>query len=372
MHLPVIIAGALAATVVMAHPGHDIRAEAAELRETLGMMARADLSHCAEKIKARGLEVRAIARRTELASRLAKKSGIIAGRDFGTVLKTSHHSNESYTLKTPASELFGSNNSCILSPEVTEGPYYVSGEYVRKNVIEDQPGVPLTLDLQVLDMETCDPVPNVYLEIWHCNSTGVYSGVAANGNGNGDGSNIDATFLRGVQKTDQDGVSLFETLFPGHYQGRAPHIHVMVHHNASARANGTLEDTTASHVGQVYFDQALINAVESTSVYKANTQALLLNENDFLFAEGARTSDPVVNYVTLGKNIEDGLLGWIAFGINSTMVREVHAATTLYKEGGKANEGGIGGPGGPGGPPPPGFSGFPTGFPPVPTAVPQA
>jgi protocatechuate 3,4-dioxygenase beta subunit len=55
---------------------------------------------------------------------------------------------------------------------------------------------------------------------------GVYSGVIASGNGNSnDDSNLDATFLRGLQKTDDEGVAQFQTIFPGHYTGRATHIH---------------------------------------------------------------------------------------------------------------------------------------------------
>lgn len=54
----------------------------------------------------------------------------------------------------------------MLSPEVTEGPYYVAGEYVREDITEGQAGVPLTLDLQVLDIETCEPVVGAYTEIW--------------------------------------------------------------------------------------------------------------------------------------------------------------------------------------------------------------
>lgn len=42
----------------------------------------------------------------------------------------------------------------------------VAGEYIRNDVTEDQPGVDLALDIQVLDVNTCEPVPNVYLEIW--------------------------------------------------------------------------------------------------------------------------------------------------------------------------------------------------------------
>lgn len=54
----------------------------------------------------------------------------------------------------------------------------------------------------------------------------MYSGVVANGNGNSaDATNINNTFLRGIQQSDADGVVKFETLFPGHYTGRATHIH---------------------------------------------------------------------------------------------------------------------------------------------------
>lgn len=75
MHLPTIIAGALAATVVVAHPGHDHEAEQLERREALKFSKR-DLSHCAAKIKARGLEARSIKRRTELAAGLSKKRSL--------------------------------------------------------------------------------------------------------------------------------------------------------------------------------------------------------------------------------------------------------------------------------------------------------
>lgn len=73
MHLPTIIAGALAAAaVVVAHPGHDHDAEQLARREALKFSKR-DLSHCAAKIKARGLEARSIKRRSQLATGLLKK-----------------------------------------------------------------------------------------------------------------------------------------------------------------------------------------------------------------------------------------------------------------------------------------------------------
>lgn len=253
----------------------------------------------------------------------------------------------------------------------------VAGEYVRENLVEDQAGLDLIIDYQVIDVETCEPVPNVYVEMWHCNATGVYAGVVANGNGDStDASNINNTFLRGIQPTDADGVAQFESIFPGHYTGRTPHIHVMVHTNATLQANNTLGlDNYASHVGQAFFDQDLILAVEQLAPYSSNSQPMTSNDEDGIMAQEAATDgvDPVMEYTLLGDSLEDGLFAWLAFGINSTVFKSVSPAAYLYEEGGVTNpNGGMGGPG-MGGPPPSGsFPGgpFPTGS--IPTGTPSS
>jgi hypothetical protein len=223
--------------------------------------------------------------------------------------------------------------------------------------------VPLLLDFQVIDIDSCEPIPEVYLEIWHCNATGVYGGVVANGNGDStDASNLDNTFLRGIQPTSADGVAQFESIFPGHYVGRTAHIHVMVHTNATLQANETLGlSNYASHIGQTFFDQTLITAVETTEPYASNTQALTTNEQDFIMAQEAGTEgvDPVMEYTLLGDSIEDGLFAWIAFGIDSSRSEAINPAVYYGEDGGVANpSAGFGGPGGPGGP-----GGFPSGGP---------
>ncbi|KAG8169468.1 hypothetical protein KVR01_000213 [Diaporthe batatas] len=345
------VVSAMAATMAAAHHNHDIKREQA-MRRTLLEHTKKDLSHCAEKIRRNGLEARNVKRRADRAAAILEKKGSMKGVRDLSALNTSHLSPEDYTLATPEETLFASNASCVLSPEVTEGPYYVAGEYIRENVTDGQAGVDLHLELQVLDVNTCEPVANTFTEIWACNSTGVYSGVSASSNGNSasDLTNLDETFARGIQSTDADGVASFDTLFPGHYTGRTTHIHVMVHLNATARENGTLLDTTASHVGQAFFDQDLIYEVEATPVYATNTQRLTLNANDGILKQEAATSDPFVEYVLLGDSVEDGLLGWLAFGIDPTLSRNINAAATYYESGGVQNNNGGGG--GPGGPPP--------------------
>jgi hypothetical protein len=79
MHLltPAIAAAILAASVT-AHPGHDHAAEMAE-RAAFTKFSKRDLSHCAEKIKARGIEQRAIARRAATAKSMREKRGMVGG-----------------------------------------------------------------------------------------------------------------------------------------------------------------------------------------------------------------------------------------------------------------------------------------------------
>ncbi|CAM1502603.1 Fc.00g073790.m01.CDS01 [Cosmosporella sp. VM-42] len=335
---------------VVAHPGHDLSHEIAERREFLGSAKRASLSHCAEKLEARGIGRRNVERRVAQVKQARQKRGL-KKRDLDTVLDTSHNqTDKGYTPNTDASVLFIGNNSCILTPEVTQGPYYVSGEYVRRNIIEAQEGIDIVLDYQVIDVDTCEPVPGIYLEMWHCNSTGVYSGIVASGNGdNSDETNIDKTWLRGIQQTDSDGVAQFESLFPGHYTSRATHIHIMAHANATLYPNNTLgNENYASHVGQAFFDQDLITDVETFAPYNTNTQELTSNADDSILSEETATDgvDPFMEYTLLGDSVSDGLFAWLAFGINTTQSQSVTPAAFLYASGGVANpNSGAGGPG---------------------------
>lgn len=67
----------------------------------------------------------------------------------------------------------------------------VDGELVREDVREGQAGIDLYTDVQVIDINTCEPVSNLWIDFWHSNSTGVYGGIVAGGNGNqADASNI--------------------------------------------------------------------------------------------------------------------------------------------------------------------------------------
>src|SRR5438093_198644 len=93
--------------------------------------------------------------------------------------------------------------SCVLTPEQTEGPYYIAGEKYRRDITEGRPGLPLLLRLRVVDASTCRPIKGAAVDIWHADALGVYSGFGS-GSGN-------RTFMRGIQKTDANGLARFRS-----------------------------------------------------------------------------------------------------------------------------------------------------------------
>ncbi|KAL5120190.1 hypothetical protein ACEQ8H_002016 [Pleosporales sp. CAS-2024a] len=356
MKLRNLFGAALLAGQTIAHPGESAEQHAKDAAQRRAYLDanKGSLAHCADALKARGNDVAMHNRRaSQIAQARAKRSiatekPYLRVRDLDDALGTDHKSNlTGITPDTDPSLLFSGNNSCVLSPEVTEGPYWVKGELIREDITDGQEGVPLFLDLQIIDVNTCEPVPEVFLDIWHCNSTGVYSGVVAQGNGDqNDATNLDQTFNRGIQKSDKDGVVAFETTFPGHYTGRAVHIHVLTTLNATVNANNTLVGGSIAHVGQIFFDQSLIGLVEQEAPYTSNTQTLTENARDFILASEAATTDPFVEYVLLGDNVSDGLFGWLAFGVDLTASYDATPAVFWTENGGVENENSRPGPGG--------------------------
>jgi len=111
----------------------------------------------------------------------------------------------------------------------------------------------------------------------------------------------------------------------------------MVHTNATVLPNGTIMNSAASHVGQIYIDQDLIYEVEALSPYTENQQVLTTNAEDILLPTSANSSDPVMEWVYLGDSVKDGVLAWLAFGVNRSFVREVSVASFYYEGGGIVN-----------------------------------
>ena len=180
---------------------------------------------------------------------------------------------------------------CILTPEQTEGPYYIDGEKLRRNITEGRPGIPLLLRAFVVNAATCKAIKNATVDIWHADAAGVYSGF-----GQGAGNR---TFMRGLQKTNEKGLALFRTVYPGWYQGRTVHIHVKVHLGGNV-----------VHTGQLYFPDSVTDAVYRKAPYSSRGARDVRNANDSIFRNGGSKS-----LVSVGKNSAGVYVATIMMGV---------------------------------------------------------
>jgi protocatechuate 3,4-dioxygenase beta subunit len=183
--------------------------------------------------------------------------------------------------------------ACILSPEMTEGPYYIDNAKLRRNITEGQPGAPLALRLSVLDATTCKPIKGAAVDIWHASAGGKYSGEQANGT-------VGRTYLRGIQRTDASGLALFKSIYPGWYQGRAVHIHVKVHVGGNV-----------VHTGQLFFRDAFTAGVYKRAPYKTRGTPDVRNADDSIYAAGGSRS--LLAMRTTGT----GYVGSISMGVHA-------------------------------------------------------
>ena len=162
----------------------------------------------------------------------------------------------------------GPNGQCVLIPEETEGPYPVdlfdNGKIHRRDVREDRIGIPLDLELAVMDVRNaCAPIAGARVDMWQCDKDGIYSGVQnmALAPGARSDDTRGQTFLRGIQTTDAQGRARFVTIFPGWYPSRLTHIHFQVY----------LPDKRVV-TSQIAFKPELVRAVYDSLFYREHGQ----------------------------------------------------------------------------------------------------
>ncbi|KAK8131942.1 hypothetical protein PG999_000115 [Apiospora kogelbergensis] len=200
---------------------------------------------------------------------------------------------------------FIQNETCVMTPEVIMGPYvYPVSQMMRTDMSEDQPGVPLTLDIA------------------HCNATGDYSSFeqldenltfqalkAKLGLGN-------VTYgLRGMYPTNQQGLMEMRTVLPGFYAGRAIHVHAQVFTNWTPLPNGTMRSGDLASTGQLYFDEALVAAVMAirrtgNDVDKFIGGSMEGGYSPFVAVEPAAAA--------AGGDVTKGMVGYITLGVDTT------------------------------------------------------
>jgi hypothetical protein len=162
----------------------------------------------------------------------------------------------------------GLGTMCSITCAETLGPCHAQ-TLVRKDISEGRPGLPVRLALLIVD-ESCQPVEDPEVEIWHTSHWGVYSGDDATDYCTGfDPEAIENRFFRGQQTGGADGRVDFDTCFPGAYESRTIHIHFIV------RVGGKEYLTS-----QLYFQQSLIEEICGTHPDYAQFGAPSISNDD--------------------------------------------------------------------------------------------
>lgn len=136
-------------------------------------------------------------------------------------------------------------------------------------------GVPTTIKLTVLDSANgCQPVAGGAVYLWHADKDGHYSMYTA----------PDANYLRGVGEADANGTVTFQSIWPGCYDGRWPHIHFEVYPSVDdALAAANLIKTS-----QIAMPEAECNVVYAAAGYEASVPNLthVSLATDMVFSDG--------------------------------------------------------------------------------------
>lgn len=164
----------------------------------------------------------------------------------------------------------------------TNGPNLLSdGAVVRSDITPSigglsgtAEGIPMALQLTVVDAATGDPRPGAAVYVWHCTADGRYSIYEID----------DQNYLRGVQAADDAGNLAFTTVFPGCYGGRWPHIHFEVYETLDTADAGS----QAVKTSQLALPHAESEAAYADQRYgdSAGNLAQLTLEADGVFADG--------------------------------------------------------------------------------------
>jgi len=263
----------------------------------------------------------------------------------GTLAASGAFAGEKSTAAASASSTSTAAQACYkLTSETTEGPYYIDADKIRQDITEDREGIPLTLQLKVIDSESCEPVADAAVDIWHCDALGIYSGYESLSTGGGGTAPTDAPsgtptgeppsgaptggtgggvheeptdderYLRGTWRTDRQGRVTFRTIFPGWYRGRTVHIHTKVHVDGEWTDAG-YEGGHTCHTGQFFFDEESVLACAEVEPYSTSTTERTTLTEDTIYDQSGTTGG-LLKLKYNKKNIAKGVIGSLTMGVD--------------------------------------------------------
>jgi protocatechuate 3,4-dioxygenase beta subunit len=184
-------------------------------------------------------------------------------------------------MATTATDL--SSLACILSPAMTEGPFFVEEKLNRSDLVKGESdeliskAIPLQLVIGIYKVNgmMCMPMPGLQVDIWHANAHGLYSDVAS-----GFVQSMDTKgkqFLRGYQVTNEVGTVQFATIYPGWYPSRTIHIHFKIR---MPMGGNTAYDFTS----QMFFEESVSKEVLAMAPYSSTPGTrMIFNDDDHIF-----------------------------------------------------------------------------------------
>jgi protocatechuate 3,4-dioxygenase beta subunit len=201
---------------------------------------------------------------------------------------------------------------CTIIPEETAGPFPGDGSngpdvlnqsgVVRSDIRSSfgtstttAEGVPLTIQLTIEDGTDCAPLEGAAVYLWHCTRDGDYSLYSP--------AVADENFLRGVQEADANGVVTFQSIYPGCYSGRWPHIHFEVYPSVDLATDENNRIATS----QVAMPKDASQLVYATAGYEQSVpnlaQVSLATDNVFGDDGGVRQLGTVTGDVASGMTV---------------------------------------------------------------------
>ena len=123
---------------------------------------------------------------------------------------------------------------------------------------------------------TCAPLAGTFVDVWHCDALGMYSDVR-----DGRFNTVGQKFLRGYQVSDASGIVTFQTIYPGWYTGARCTFTSRCGRTRPALAG-------VEFTSQLYFDEAMTDAVHAKAPYNTKGRRNTLNAADGIYRNGGR------------------------------------------------------------------------------------
>ncbi len=161
-------------------------------------------------------------------------------------------------------------------------------------------GVPLNVVLTIVSASTCAPLAGHAVYMWHCDREGRYSlynqGVT------------NQNYLRGIQETNANGQVTFQSVYPGCYAGRWPHIHFEVYPSLASSTNQNNKSATSQiALPKSSNDLAYVMAGYEQSIRNA-AQITLASDN--VFSDGS-----ALELATVTGDVNSGLTATLTVAI---------------------------------------------------------